>query len=290
MGSGIASSKSAILFALNPSDVREAEAHLKKSIQVARAQNARALNYVRPQLFQNSGGCKETMMKPVRCWSQFTVGFTKGLKRLTSGGRGTSEAHCADFRRAIANAPIPDAVTFFAAVTLHGSYRAGSLETAVMTTRSLPIIPRSSQAFSVYCSSVSSPEACLAFSALWKASKGPRLSPITKPPIKTLRLAAAKVLSSSVAMARVFICRFASLVKFFRRHPHGVPASHEGGEGDGKLQKCVGHAGRRRLSRRVAARRIEHGIKDAVLHHHLKQVAGEFGLVHAEGFRVFAQQ
>jgi hypothetical protein len=37
--------------------------------------------------------------------------------------------------------------------------------------------------------------------------------------------------------------RFASLFKFFRRHLHGVPARHERGEADGKLQKCVGHAG-----------------------------------------------
>jgi hypothetical protein len=44
-----------------------------------------------------------------------------------------------------------------------------------------------------------------------------------------------------------------------------------------------------RISRSTFCR-IEHGVKDAVLHHHLKQVAGKFGLVHAESFRVFAQQ
>jgi len=38
------------------------------------------------------------------------------------------------------------------------------------------------------------------------AHKGSSLSPIAKLPIKVLRLAAAKALSSSVAMLRVFIC------------------------------------------------------------------------------------
>jgi hypothetical protein len=56
-----------ILVALNPSKVREAESHLKKSIEVARGQSAKSLNYAPPQALQNSGGRKEGLMRHVRC-------------------------------------------------------------------------------------------------------------------------------------------------------------------------------------------------------------------------------
>ena len=46
---------------------------------------------------------------------------------------------------------------------------------------SQPIIQRSSRAFSAYCWSVSSPEACLPLSALWMAYRGSTMSLITTP-------------------------------------------------------------------------------------------------------------
>ena len=72
---------------------------------------------------------------------------------------------------------------------------------------SLATIRRSSRAFSMYCWSVSSPEACLPLSALWMAYRGSTMSPITTPFISAWRVAAAKALSSSVAMSCVFTAR-----------------------------------------------------------------------------------
>ena len=59
-----------------------------------------------------------------------------------------------------------------------------------------------------------------------------------------INLKTAKALGLTIPphQKRDFNFHFASLFKFFRRHLQGVPARHERGEADGKLQKCVGHA------------------------------------------------
>jgi ATP/maltotriose-dependent transcriptional regulator MalT len=63
-----------ILLALNPSDVREAEAHLKKSIQVARGQNAKSLELraatTLAELWRTQGSPNEAraLLEPIYGW------------------------------------------------------------------------------------------------------------------------------------------------------------------------------------------------------------------------------
>ena len=63
-----------ILLALNPSDVREAEAHLKKSMQVARGQNAKSLELraatTLSELWRMQGNPDEAraLLEPIYGW------------------------------------------------------------------------------------------------------------------------------------------------------------------------------------------------------------------------------
>jgi len=113
----------------------------------------------------------------------------------------------------------------------------------------LPSNSKSSRALSVNCLSVSSPAACSALSTLWMTCRGAIVSPICPPPISAFDLAAAKALSNSVAMSRVFICRAFAAPLLICDVGHQRLCGHEGGK-DGERQKhdvhrsyCLNDAG-----------------------------------------------